>query len=45
VEVRGEIAPGTLIEICQVALFVTKPLKKVKINLDRNNNKLVAQSL
>ena len=45
VEVKGDIAPGTLIEICQTALFVTEPLKKVRIRLDRENNKLVTEKL
>jgi hypothetical protein len=45
VEVSGEIAPGTLIEICQVALFVTEPLKKVRIKLDKANGKVVCEPL
>ncbi|MCL2381669.1 MAG: FapA family protein [Treponema sp.] len=45
VEVKGEITGGTLIEICQTALFVTEPLKKVRIRLDRNNNRLVTEKL
>jgi uncharacterized protein (DUF342 family) len=45
VEVSGEIAEGTLIEICQVALFVTSPLKKVRIKLDRENGKLITENL
>jgi uncharacterized protein (DUF342 family) len=45
VDVTGEIAAGTLIEICQVALFVTEPLKKVKIRLDKENGRLAAESL
>ena len=45
VEVRGEISSGTLIEICQVALYVTKPLKKVRIRLDSNNSKLITENL
>jgi len=45
VEVKGEIVAGTLIEICQTALFLTEPLKKVRIRLDRNNNKLVTEKL
>jgi len=43
VEVTGEIAPGTLIEICQVALFVDEPLKKVRIRLDKEKNKLASE--
>jgi uncharacterized protein (DUF342 family) len=45
VEVSGEIAPGTLIEICQIALFVTEPLKHVKICLNRSLGKLVSEPL
>jgi uncharacterized protein (DUF342 family) len=45
VEVTGEIAPGTLIEICQIALFVGEPLRKVRIKLDKINGKLVSESL
>jgi uncharacterized protein (DUF342 family) len=45
VEVSGEIAPGTLIEICQIALFVDEPLKKIRIKLDRACGKLVTESL
>ncbi|MDR2479789.1 MAG: FapA family protein [Treponema sp.] len=45
VEVLGEIVPGTLIEICQIALFVEEPLRKVKIQLDKANGKLVSQPL
>jgi uncharacterized protein (DUF342 family) len=45
VEVLGEIAPGTLIEICQIALFVEEPLKKVRIRLDKTSGKLIHESL
>ncbi|MDR0561105.1 MAG: FapA family protein [Spirochaetaceae bacterium] len=45
VEVYGEIASGTLIEICQVALFVTDPMRKVRIKLDTFSNKLIAEPL
>jgi uncharacterized protein (DUF342 family) len=45
VEITGEIAPGTLIEICQIALFIQEPLRKVRIKLDKNNGKLVSESL
>jgi len=45
VEVSGEIAPGTLIEICQVALFVDEPLKRVRIRLDKEKNKLASEPL
>ncbi|MDR2362834.1 MAG: FapA family protein [Spirochaetaceae bacterium] len=45
VEVTGEIAPGTLIEICQIALFVAEPLRGVRIKLDKINGKLVSEPL
>ncbi|MDR1249939.1 MAG: DUF342 domain-containing protein, partial [Treponema sp.] len=45
VEVSGEVAEGTLIEICQIALFVTSPLKKTRIKLDRENGKLITENL
>jgi uncharacterized protein (DUF342 family) len=45
VEVSGEIAEGTLIEICQIALFVTSPLKKIRVKLDRENGKLATENL
>jgi uncharacterized protein (DUF342 family) len=45
IEVSGEIAEGTLIEICQIALFVTSPLKKARIKLDRENGKLMTENL
>jgi hypothetical protein len=45
VEVTGEIAPGTLIEICQIALFVDEPLRKVRIKLDKMGGKLVPEPL
>jgi uncharacterized protein (DUF342 family) len=45
VEVSGEIAPGTLVEICQIALFVTEPLKKVRIRLDKPSGKLITAPL
>jgi hypothetical protein len=45
VEAYGEIAPGTLVEICQVALFVFQPLRKVRIKLDRFSGKLITEPL
>jgi uncharacterized protein (DUF342 family) len=45
VEVSGEITPGTLIEICQIALFVTEPLRKVRVRLDPFGGKLVSETL
>jgi len=43
VEVKGEIVPGTLIEICQGSLLVGEPLRRVRIRLE--NNKLVTEKL
>ncbi|MDR2020983.1 MAG: FapA family protein [Treponema sp.] len=45
IEVSGEIAPGTLIEICQIALFVSEPLKKIRIKLDKASGKLITEPL
>jgi uncharacterized protein len=45
VEVSGEITTGTLVEICQVALFVDEPLKRVRIRLDKEKNKLAADPM
>lgn len=45
VEVFGEIVPGTLIEICHIAYFVDTTLKRVRFRLDKNQGKLVHQSL
>ncbi|MDR1899870.1 MAG: FapA family protein, partial [Treponema sp.] len=45
VEVMGEIAPGTLVEICQVALFVTEPLKRVRLRLDKAAGKVISEPL
>jgi uncharacterized protein (DUF342 family) len=44
-EVLGEIIPGTLIEICQVALFVVEPLHHVRLRLDKNTGKILIESL
>lgn len=44
-EITGEIAPGTLIEICQIALFVAEPLRGVRVKLDKINGKLVSEPL
>ena len=45
IEVKGDIVPGTLLEICQTALFVTEPLQNVRIRLDRAASKLVTEKL
>jgi uncharacterized protein (DUF342 family) len=44
VEVTGEVIPGTIIEICQVALFVDKPLQKVRFKLN-NFGKLTSDKI
>jgi len=45
VEVKGEIEPGVLIEICHAALFVTEPLKKARIRLDKETRKLIIEKM
>jgi uncharacterized protein (DUF342 family) len=45
VEISGDIIPGTLIEICQIALFITEPIRKVRIRLDKIQGKLVCENL
>jgi uncharacterized protein (DUF342 family) len=45
VEVFGEIARGTLVEICQVALFVAEPLKRVRLRLDKAAGKVINETL
>jgi hypothetical protein len=45
VEVPGEIVAGTLIEICQVALYVTEPLRKVRVRLDKDTGKVISEAL
>jgi hypothetical protein len=45
VEVNGEIAAGTLIEICEIALFVAEPLRHVRIKLDARSGKLISEPL
>ena len=42
---NGEIAAGTLIEICEIALFVVEPLRHVRIRLDAQAGKLVSEPL
>jgi uncharacterized protein (DUF342 family) len=41
VVVTGEISQGTLIEICQVALFVDQPLRRATLRLDKAQGKIV----
>jgi uncharacterized protein (DUF342 family) len=45
VEVKGEISPGTVIDICDVALYVEHLLKKVKITLAKEQGKLIVGPL
>jgi hypothetical protein len=45
VEVNGEIAAGTLVEICEIALFVAEPLRRVRIKLDTQNRKIISEPL
>jgi len=45
IEVSGEIALGTLIEICHIALFVDKLLRKVRFRLDKKQGKLIHEPL
>jgi uncharacterized protein (DUF342 family) len=41
VTVTGEISQGTLIEICQVALFVDQPLRRATLRFDKSQGKIV----
>jgi uncharacterized protein (DUF342 family) len=45
VEVSGEIAVGTLIEICQIAFCVEEPLRRTRVRLDKILRKLVCEPL
>jgi uncharacterized protein (DUF342 family) len=45
IEINGEIAAGTLIEICRIALFVAEPLRRVRIRLDTQNRKIITEPL
>ena len=45
VEITGEIAAGTCIEICQSSFVVSEPLRKVRVRLDKEKNKLVTEPL
>jgi uncharacterized protein (DUF342 family) len=44
VVVTGEISLGTLIEICQVALFVNEPLRRVTLRFDKKQGR-IAQTI
>ena len=45
IEIAGDIVPGTLIEICQSALYVTEPLNKVRIRLGKESQKLITEKM
>jgi uncharacterized protein (DUF342 family) len=45
VEVKGEMSQGTVIDICDVALYVEKPSKRVKITLSKEQGKLITAPL
>jgi uncharacterized protein (DUF342 family) len=45
IEVYGEIAARTLIEICKTQLLVTEPLRRVKIYLDSASGKLLVDKM
>ena len=45
VEVTGEIRPGTLIEICHIALLTEQTFKKTRFRLDKTLGKLVHENL
>jgi uncharacterized protein (DUF342 family) len=45
IEVSGDIMPGTLLEICQVSLYVTETLHKVRVVLDSFLGKLIPKKI
>ncbi|MCL2093895.1 MAG: FapA family protein [Treponema sp.] len=45
VEVSGDIVAGAYIEICKISMTVMEPLKKVRIRLDKQNNRLITEAL
>jgi uncharacterized protein (DUF342 family) len=45
IEVSGDIVPGTLLEICQVNLYVTETLRKVRVVLDSFLGKLIPKKI
>ena len=45
VEVTGEVVQGTLIGICQAALYVTDPLNKVRIRLGKESQRLITEKI
>jgi uncharacterized protein (DUF342 family) len=45
IEVSGDIVPGTYLEICQISLCVTEPLRKVRVVLDSFLGKLIPKKI
>lgn len=45
IEVSGDVAADTLIEICHVALWIEKPLSKVRFTLDKAKGAIVIGKL
>jgi len=45
VEVKGEIIPGTYIEICQASMVVRKTLRRSRIRMDKGSGKLITEKL
>jgi uncharacterized protein (DUF342 family) len=45
VEISGDVAAGTCIEICQVSLVVEEPLRKVRFRLDKDSMSLVTEKM
>ncbi|MDR2247793.1 MAG: FapA family protein [Treponema sp.] len=41
VTIYGEISQGTLVEICQIALIIDRPLQRVTLQLDKARGKIV----
>ena len=41
VSVRGNVFPGTYIEICHISYFVTKPKRLVTFRLDKGSGKII----
>jgi uncharacterized protein (DUF342 family) len=45
VVVSGDLAADTLIEICEASFYVTEPLKRVRIRLDKATSSLISEGL
>lgn len=43
VEVKGEIFPGVVIEICRVSIVVEEPLKACKLRLDKAAGRIIVE--